>query len=116
MHYSKMLRGSTMPTDFRLYLPIITLIFLLILKILGIWEKVDFTKNKDDNATAEGEGVAMILAGILALTVHIWAGPNHTMNGYNLVLVLKVPLLISGITPITSGSALLARLTSQEKS
>ncbi len=115
MHYSRMLRGSTMPTDIRLYLTIVTLVYLLFLGLPFIRQKVDFSHTNKDTSGATGAGVALILAGIQALTVQYWAGPSHTMNGYNLVLVLQVPLFISGVSLIISGVGILIRLSHLEK-
>lgn len=112
MHYSKMLRGSTMPTDIRLYLSIFTLLFFLMLRLPGIKDKVDLTKSSksDASGTGTGTGVAMVLAGIAFLTTHLWAGPSHMMDGRNLVLVLDAPLTYGGIALLVGGITLLLRV------
>ncbi len=114
MFFSNMLRGSTMPTDARLYLTSLTLIFFLLIRIPGIWEMVGLSRPRQDGSTNTGAGVALILAGILALTTPVWAGPSHMMNGYNLVLVLEKPLLIGGTALILVGSGFLIRSTLRE--
>lgn len=109
MYYSNMLRGSTMPTDIRLYLSIFTLLYFLMLRLPGIKDKVELTKSGKNNSsgTGAGTGVAMVLAGIAFLTTHLWAGPSHMMNGRNLVLVLDAPLTYGGIALIVGGIAFL---------
>lgn len=40
------------------------------------------------------------------LSVPMWAGPTHTIDGYNLVFVLQWPLLIGGVALTALGLAL----------
>ena len=98
-----------MPTDARLYLTLFTLAFFLLMKIPGIWDKVNLTRMESDGSTNTGAGMAMILAGFLALTTPLWAGPSHIMNGYNLVLVLELPLVVGGTALVITGVGLLLR-------
>ena len=112
MYYSNMLRGSTMPTDIRLYLSIFTLLYFLMLRLPGIKDKVDLTKSgkNDSSGTGAGTGMAMVLAGIAFLTTHLWAGPSHMMDGRNLVLVLDAPLTYGGIALLVGGVVFLLRI------
>ncbi len=114
MYFSHRLRGSTMPTDIRFYLTIFTLLFFLLLRMPGIREKVNLPQTGQDDAANTGAGVAMTLAGVIALTTPLWAGPSHMMNGDNLVLVLETPLTIGGIALLAGGISLLIRAPLRE--
>jgi hypothetical protein len=109
MYFSNMLRGSTAPTNMRFYFTIFALLFFLLLKIPGIREKVDLSKPGNDGSSGAAVGMAMILGGILALTTPFWAGPSHIMDGYNLVLILQVPLTLGGSIMILGGIYLLIK-------
>ena len=107
MYFSSMLRGSTMPTDVRFYLTIVTMLFFLLLRIPPIWAKADLSRAGKDGSSGTAAGVAMILGGALSITTPIWAGPTHIMNGYNLVLVLETPLMLGGGALVLLGIGLL---------
>jgi len=106
---SNALRGSSMPTDYRLYLTAFTLAVLLLLRIPGIWNKIDWTGSAGNpGSPATPAGLALVLGGALTFTTAIWAGPSHTINGYNLVNELQLPLLVGGGAMMLGGIALLA--------
>ncbi len=112
MYFSNMLRGSTAPTNMRFYFTIFTLLFFFLLKAPGIREKVDLSKSGDNGLSGAAAGLAMILGGLLTLTTPIWAGPSHIMDGYNLVLILRIPLTLGGSIMIFGGIYLLIKYRS----
>ncbi len=111
MYYSSMLRGSVAPTNIRFNMTIVTLIVFLLLRIPGIWQKVDLTRSGKNGSSNNNiaAGAAMILSGLVTLTTPIWVGSTHMLNGYNLVHVLDVPLTIGGATLVTAGILSLLR-------
>ncbi len=109
MYFSQRLRGSTMPTDIRFYLTIFTLLFFLLLRIPGIRDKVTPPAAGQDDVANTGAGIAMILAGALTLTTPLWAGPSHMLDGFNLVLVLNIPLILGGSALLAGGVRRLLR-------
>ncbi len=111
MYYSSFLRGSTAPTNIRFSLTTITLLVFLLLRIPPIWRKVKLFRVDGDGASSDGivSGAAMLLSGLITLTTPLWAGPTHTINGYNLVYLLKLPLLIGGGILVLAGIAHLTR-------
>ncbi len=106
MATSRALRGNSMPLDFIVYANIITLIYFLILRIPGIWNKVNLTGEADD-AAGLGAGAALIVAGIVILTVQVWAGPTHVIDGVNYADVWHTQMAIIGGTLTFLGAALL---------
>ena len=106
MATSRALRGNSMPLDFIVYANIFTLIYFLILRIPGIWNKVNLT-GEDDEASGVGAGVAMIVGGIVILTVQLWAGPTHVINGVNYADVWHTQMAIIGGTLTFLGAGLL---------
>jgi len=96
---SQILRGSTMPVDVRFYVTLTTLIVFIIIRIPPIWPMVDFTWSKKDGSKITVVGTAMLISGIITVTTPVWASSAHiTPTGYNLVNVLKEPLLYGGIS------------------
>jgi hypothetical protein len=105
---SRSLRGVSMPTDVRLYITFLTLILFLILRIPGIWEKVNFYHQKG-NTTDMAGGLAAISLGMMILTVHLWAGPSHTFDGFNYANVWSLQLTAAGWTLTLLGVAWMAK-------
>jgi hypothetical protein len=105
---SRSLRGVSMPTDIRLYITLLTLILFLILRIPGIWEKVNFYHQKG-NTTDMAGGLAAISLGMMILTVHLWAGPSHTFDGFNYANVWSLQLTAAGWTLTLLGVAWMAK-------
>lgn len=106
MIVSEMVRGKSAPNSMRVYITAFTLIVLLLLRIPGIWQRTGLDQPGGGTKGPAG-GLAAIVAGMLTLSVPMWAGPTHIVNGFNLVLVLKWPLLIGGSALTVLGVALL---------
>ena len=97
------LRGKGTPANVVFAINLVTLIALLLTKLPGIRERVDFTNpsGRVDGATASG--LAAIVGGILCLTVGIWVAPSHTYNGENWALALQWPLALAGAVLVLGG-------------
>ena len=103
MYVSLDILGKAVPANMKFYINAITLIIFLIFLIPGIREQVNFSKPKNSSDMQIGGGLAAILAGIITLTVALWAGPSHTFQGENWVLLLQTPITISGVLLIFGG-------------
>lgn len=110
MFASISIRGKATPADMKFYINTITLILFLIFSIPGIRQKVNFSKNGGGTDTITAGGLALILVGVILLTTPLWAGPSHTFQGDNWVLLLETPLYITGILFTGGGIALLMRV------
>ncbi len=99
---------ATPPTNIRFYITVATLVLFVIIRIPGIWNKTGLgsTTTKPGSPFGAG-GVALILTGATILTTPLWAGPSHTLDGYNLVDTLIVPLLVDGVLLIAGGIVLI---------
>lgn len=111
IHYyaSQALRGSAAPANMVFYINVLTLILFLILGIPGLREKVDFSKSEDKAEKSLAGGLAAILTGFAMITTVIWAGPTHTYQGENWVILLIAPLIIFGTLLNLLGIGLLFR-------
>ncbi len=108
-YFSATLRGKTAPNNMRLYITLVTLLYLLILRIPGIWGKMPFNQPSKHVSGLKGGGLAMCLSGLVTLTTPLWAAPTHIMDGYNTVNELFIPLMItSGILLLGGVSMLLS--------
>lgn len=106
MTTSRALRGSSMPKDFIVYATGLTLIVFLLFRIPGIWQRIDMGGH-NDSAAGLGAGAAFIVGGIATLTVQLWAGPTHIINGVNYADVWHTPLTIIGWLAVLLGVAVL---------
>ena len=113
MHYTSMLRNvpffSTPPTSIRFYITVIVFAFFLVLKVPRIWGEVGFIHPASGTGSFKSPaGLSLIVAGVTALTTFFWAGASHTVEGYNLVRVLEIPVMLGGGTILLTGVGLLA--------
>jgi hypothetical protein len=106
-YFSVTLRGKTAPNNMRLYITIITLVYLLILRIPGIWEKMPFNRLFSSTNGVAGGAAALCLTGLLTLTTSLWAAPTHIIDGVNTANELLAPMLIIGSLLFLSGLSLL---------
>ncbi len=106
MATSRALRGNSMPLDFIVYTTIFTLIVFLIFRIPSIWNKLNLTGD-DDDTTQLGAGVTMFVTGIVILTVQIWAGPTHVIDGINYADVWHTQMMVVGGSLTILGASLL---------
>lgn len=110
MFASRALRGSSMPVDAIVYITLLTLIYFLILRIPKIWNGVDFENaGGDQNLPRNAAALMLALCGGLVLTVHIWAGPTHMLNGINYADVWRSQLTVIGWGLVGSGIGLSLR-------
>jgi hypothetical protein len=101
------LRGKAAPTNVRVYLTAFTLLVFLLLRLPGIWTKINQAGKSEGPGTTAG--LALFLGGLLTLTTPVWAGPTHMLNGSNLVFVFQYPLLLGGGVMTLIGITLLLR-------
>lgn len=108
MFVSEALRGTSAPNNMRVYLTAFTLVMFLLLRIPGVWQKVDFDRGAREGSAGTPIGLAMMATGLLIMTVHIWAGPTHTMGGVNYADVWHNQLFLAGFSFLTLGGVILA--------
>ena len=110
MYYSSTLKEisffAVAPTNMRFYVSIVTLVFLLLLRLPGVWQWADFALPWRGRKSSAG-GLAAIVMGAIALSTPMWAAPGHIVDGYNLVYVLEIPLMVSGLALALGGLGLL---------
>ncbi len=104
---SMIIRGAATPANVKFFTNIITLIIFLLLNLPGLRQKVDFSSSSKSKGT--GGGLAAFVAGIMVLSAFSWVSPSHTYQGDNWVLVLELPLMLSGFFLMFGGLAALVR-------
>jgi len=105
--------GSSMPLDFIVYATVLTLIIFLLFGIPKLREIVNFERESDNVSGAAG-GMAAIVAGMLFLSVHMWAGPTHIFDGVNLADAFRTAMMVSGGAFVLLGIGLLSRAALQD--
>jgi hypothetical protein len=106
-YFSATYRGSTAPNNMRLYLTALTLLVFLLLRLPGIWQKAGLeSRSSAPGGAAPAGGAALFLAGLITLTVPLWAAPTHFFNGYNTAAEWLVPTLAIGTLMMASGAGL----------
>ena len=105
---SRALRGSSMPVDGVMYINAVTLVIFLLFQIPKVKEMSLFDKKVTDDASAAG-GMTAFVAGVLVLSVQMWAGPTHLLNGINYADAFHNSLLGIGSFLVVIGLALLSK-------
>lgn len=100
---SMVLRGKATPANVKFFTNIATLLYFGILQIPSIRQMFDNAGPVDKSEKNSTGGLVAFLAGILTLTVFIWAGPSHTFFGENWVFVFETPLVIIGTLLVVGG-------------
>jgi hypothetical protein len=103
------LRGKTVPSNFKLYINALTLIYFLVLRIPSFFGRVRFDDPRETAAQTPSAGLAAIVTGMLVVTTTLWAGPSHTYEGVNWIKVLEGTLVATGLVLMMSGLWLLMR-------
>jgi hypothetical protein len=104
------LRGKATPADVKLYMNILALVLLLVLRMPGLRERVNFGKGAPPADRTTAAGMAAIITGLVVVTTPLWAGPSHTYMGENWVFVLQWPLILAGLGLLAAGAALLVKV------
>ncbi len=93
---SMAIRGKGVPANIKFYINLATLLLFLVMNSPIFKNKIDFSKPiKKSDKTMAG-GMAAFIAGILVLSVFVWAGPSHTYQGVNWVEAFLIPILVNG--------------------
>jgi hypothetical protein len=108
MMTSRALRGSSMPVDGVVYITVLTLVILLIFRLpkvrdMGLYQ----IETKDDVSSAGG--LTAIISGLLACSVHLWAGPTHIIAGINYADAFHNTMMYSGGALLLAGIGLVIK-------
>lgn len=106
---SLVLRGKAIPANVKFYTNAVTLVYFVILQLPGIRKMFEESGPVDKSETNAAGGLTAFMAGILTLTVFIWAGPSHTYFGENWVFVFETPLVIIGTLLVIGGFLIVLR-------
>ena len=106
---SLVLRGKAIPANVKFYTNAVTLVYFVILQLPGIRKMFDESGPVDKSEMNAAGGLTAFIAGILTLTVFIWAGPSHTFFGENWVFVFETPLVIIGTLLVVGGFLIVLR-------
>ncbi len=109
MFTSKILRGSSMPNDMRVYVNAFTLIIFLIMGLPGLKKIMGTGTDSGKKSGGAGLGASLIVMGVITLTVQFWAEAAHIINQINFADIWHKELLIAGITMIIIGIPLIIR-------
>lgn len=105
---SRALRGSSMPVDGVVYINVLTLVIFLLFQIPKVKEMALFDKVAADDAAASA-GMTAFVAGVLVLSVQMWAGPTHLLDGINYADAFHNALLVIGSVLVVLGLALISK-------
>lgn len=74
--------GSSMPVDGVVYTTVLTLVIFLVLRLPGVWQKVNFSRASGAERDITG-GAAAIVCGLLSLAIPTLVASTHTIAGVN---------------------------------
>lgn len=103
---SRAIRGSSMPVDVIVYATVFTLAIFLIFGLPKISRMVGFEEGSDNDKTAAG-GMTAIVAGMLFLSVHMWAEPTHMIDDVNYADAFHIRMMLVGGGLVLLGIGLL---------
>lgn len=106
---SRLLRGKSMPNDLRVYVSVLALAVFLLLRIPRIWQQSGLDIPGGGGGAGLAAGTALFLGGVTVLTVHLWAGPTHTFNGFNFADVWHTQLSLLGWGLVAASLVFLGR-------
>jgi len=102
-YFSQQLFGKAAPANMKFYINTATLILFLIFFVPGIRQQVDPPHHQPNSDNDNLFGIAAISMGVVTITTPLWAGPSHTFQGENWVLLMLPQLTLAGIILITGG-------------
>jgi len=111
---SRALRGSSMPVDAIVYATVFTLVIFLIFGFPKISQIVGLEEGSDSGKTAAG-GMTAIVAGMLFLSVQMWAGPTHIIDSVNYADAFHTKMMVSGAFLVILGVGLLGKSIWQKR-
>ncbi len=119
MLVSRALRGGSMPVDMVVYTTALTLVVFLLFRIPVIWQGVNFEKPLGESKSGKNAAAAaLVVVGLLTLTIQFLMAPTHTIGGVNYADVWHITLSLLGAGLILAGFAMVFRkprlLTRQE--
>ncbi len=110
MTASEILRGDSTPVNFRLYFNILVLAIFWFSGDSGLWLTPELCSSSSGKSTSSAAaGAAMVVSGLMILTVHIWSASVHTINGFNFADIWHWQLMIAGGALVAGGVFLLVR-------
>lgn len=105
---SRALRGSSMPVDGVVYINVLTLVIFLLFQLPQVKEMSLFQTEAADDASAAG-GMTAFVAGLLVLSVQMWAGPTHLLDGINYADAFHNALVGIGSFLVLFGLAMISK-------
>jgi len=104
---SEALRGKSAPNNMRVYITLFTLVVLLLLRLPAVWKRMGFESAGGSGSAMAPTGAAMLVMGLVMLSVQYWAAAGHWIDGVNYADVWHTRLLIAGGLTTACGLALL---------
>ena len=97
-----------MPVDGVVYINVLTLVIFLLFQLPKVKEMSLFDKEVADDTAAAG-GMTAFVAGVLVLSVQMWAGPTHLLDGINYANAFHNALLGIGSFLVIIGLGFLSK-------
>ncbi len=107
MYFSSLVIGKAVPANVKFFANVLALIILLLLNIPSLQKHKEAFENGQRGDKTIGMGITAHIVGLGLMTMPIWAGPSHTINGYNFVNALGTEIKITGILLVSLGTGLL---------
>jgi len=104
---SEALRGKSAPNNMRVYITLFTLVVLLLLRLPAVWKRMGFESGGGSGSAMAPTGAAMLVMGLVMLSVQYWAAAGHWIDGVNYADVWHTRMLIAGGLTTACGLALL---------
>lgn len=100
--------GKAVPANVKFFINVIALVYFFVLALPAMRKYRDNFKQSSKTNRNNAAGVTSIIAGLVLITMPLWAGPSHTIGEVNLVNMLSVEIIVISIVLLTLGTVFLA--------
>ncbi len=100
--------GKAAPANVKFYINIIALIYFIVLALPSMKRHRDNFEQSSKTNKRKAAGITSIIAGIVLITMPLWAGSSHMIGGVNLINVLSTEIVIISSVLLVLGTAFLA--------
>jgi hypothetical protein len=97
--------GKAAPANVKFFANFAAMIYFIVLAFPGMKKFRDNFAQSTKTNKKNAAGVTSIIAGLVLITMPIWAGPSHMIGGVNLVNVLSTEIMVISIVLLAIGIA-----------
>lgn len=99
--------GKAVPANVKFFSNLIALIYFFVLALPAMAKHRNNFEQSSETNKKNAAGVTSIIAGLVLITMPLWAGPSHMIGEVNLINVLSTEIMVISIVLLVFGAATL---------